>query len=331
MQQLVNDPETVVDEMLDGLVDMSPNRLRRLENTDVIVRRDAPVDNKVGIITGGGSGHEPMHAGYIGPGMLDGAAAGAIFTSPPATDFRDLVEAVDDGMGVLAIIKNYEGDIMNFETATELAPSTEVEKIIVDDDVAVSEDTDKTGRRGVAGTILVHKIVGAKAAQGAPFEEVKSVAEKAVDNVASMGVALSSCTPPSKGSPTFDLPKEEVELGIGIHGEPGIERVELDSADDVTERLTEKIVHDLGISNGDSVAALVNGLGNTPLSELYIVNRKLNDILEDSDIEVTENFVGEYCTSLDMRGCSITLLDVDDELEELLTEPASTPGFTIEE
>jgi len=330
MEQLVNEPDAVVDEMLDGLVKANPDALRRPEDTDVVVRDDAPVEGKVSVITGGGSGHEPMHAGYIGSGMLDGAAAGAIFTSPSATEFRRLIDEVDEGAGILAVIKNYEGDIMNFETATDLTPNADVEMVVVDDDVAVSEETGKTGRRGVAGTIFVHKVAGAKAAQGGSLEEVKAVAEKAVDNVASMGVALSSCTPPEKGSPTFELGEEEVELGIGIHGEPGIEQTKLDSADAVTERLTEKVIEDLDLGDGDEVAAMVNGLGNTPLSELYVVNRKLHELLDEVGVRVANNYVGEYCTSLDMRGCSITLLDLNDELAELLAEPAATPEFTVE-
>lgn len=331
MKRFVNDPAAVVDEMLNGFVAAHDGRVRRLDDTDLVVRSDAPIEGKVSVVSGGGSGHEPMHAGYVGSGMLDGAAAGAIFTSPPATEFADLIDEVDDGSGILAVIKNYEGDIMNFETAVDLVGDADVETVIVDDDVAVSEETDKTGRRGVAGTILVHKIAGAKAAQGASLSEVRKVAERVIENVASMGVALTSCTPPEKGSSTFQLGDEEIELGIGIHGEPGIERTQLDSADEVTEQLAAPVVEDLELSAGDEVAVIVNGLGNTPLGELYVVNRKLDDILSDADVDVYRSLVGEYCTSLDMSGCSITLLELDEELKELLDYPAATPTLTIRE
>lgn len=331
MKRFINDPAAVVDEMLDGFVAAHDGRVHRPDDTNLIVRSDAPVEGKVSIVTGGGSGHEPMHAGYVGPGMLDGAAAGAIFTSPPATEFVDLINEVDDGSGVLAVIKNYEGDIMNFETAIDLAGDANVETVIVDDDVAVSEETDKTGRRGVAGTVLVHKITGAKAAQGASLSEVRGVAEKVIENVASMGIALTSCTPPEKGRPTFQLGDEEIELGIGIHGEPGIKRTQLDSADEVAEQLAAPVVEELELGSGDEVAVIVNGLGTTPLSELYVVNRMLNEILSDADIDIYRSLVGEYCTSLDMSGCSITLLELDKELKELLDHPAATPALTIRE
>lgn len=330
-KKLHNDPTEYVSEMLEGFVAAHPNRVRRLDGTDVVVRSDAPVDGKVGVVTGGGSGHEPMHAGYIGEGMLDGAAAGAIFTSPSATDMQQLIEACDGGAGVLAVIKNYEGDIMNFEVASDLAADTEYEQVVVDDDVAVSEAEDRTGRRGVAGTVFVHKVAGAKADQGASLSEVAAVAEKAIDNVASMGVALSSCITPETGEPTVDLGADEIELGIGIHGEPGVERTEHQSADAITERLATEVVEDLDLASGDEVVAMVNGLGATPQGELYIVARELDRLLNDRSVTVYDAWVGEYCTSLDMAGCSITLLRLDDELRELLDHPVETPGLTVGE
>ncbi|MFC6723768.1 dihydroxyacetone kinase subunit DhaK [Halobium palmae] len=323
MKKLVNDPADVVDEMLAGFV-ACEDGVERLPDTDVIVRSDAPVDGKVGVVTGGGSGHEPMHAGYVGEGMLDGAAAGAIFTSPPATEMSELIAAADGGEGVLAIIKNYEGDIMNFDTAAELA-GVEYDQVIVDDDVAIADSTERTGRRGVAGTVFVHKVAGAMADRGEPLDEVKRVAEKAIDNVASMGVALTSCITPEKGEPTVDLNDDEIEIGIGIHGEPGVERTEIQPADEITDRLTGDVVDDLNLDDGSEAVAMVNGLGGTPLSELYVVARRLDQVLDDRSIDVHDVWVDEYCTSLDMAGCSVTLLELDDELRGLLEHPVSTP------
>jgi dihydroxyacetone kinase-like protein len=327
MKKLINESTDVVEEMLEGMV-ASEAGLQRLVDTDIIVRSDAPVEGKVGVVTGGGSGHEPMHAGYVGEGMLDGAAAGPIFTSPPATDMQKMIESADSGEGVLAIIKNYEGDLMNFDTAAELA-DVEYEQVVVNDDVAVSEAEDRTGRRGVAGTVFAHKIAGAMADRGEPLIEVKRVAEKVIDNVASMGVALSSCVTPEKGEPTVELGDNEIELGIGIHGEPGVERTELQTADEITDRLTADVLDDLDIGGDNEVAVMINGLGGTPLSELYIVARRADQILANRAIDVWDIWVDEYCTSLDMAGCSITLLELDDELRELLEHPVSTPGLTI--
>lgn len=330
MKKLVNDPSAVVDEMLEGFVAAHSEHLRRLDGTDVVLRAEGPEPGTVGVVTGGGSGHEPMHAGFVGDGMLDGAAAGAIFTSPPATDMREMIEAADAGEGVLVIIKNYEGDIMNFDTAAELADA-EFASVVVDDDVAISEAEDRTGRRGVAGTVFVHKVAGAKAAEGASLEDVKSVAEKTIDNVASMGVALSSCITPEKGEPTVDLADDEMELGIGIHGEPGVERTEIQSANDITDRLAGEVIDDLAVDGDSEVVAMVNGLGGTPLSELYVVARRLEEILAEQDVTVYDQWVGEYCTSLDMAGCSITLLELDDELRELVDRPVATPALTVTE
>lgn len=328
MRKLINDPDDVVDEMIDGMID-AHDGLRRVGDTGVVTRSDAPVSGKVGVVTGGGSGHEPMHAGYVGRGMLDGAAAGAVFTSPPATDFKEMIEACDGGSGVFAVLKNYEGDLMNFDTGADLAETEDVETVVVDDDVSLPDETDRTGRRGVAGTVFVHKVAGAKADRGATLDAVADVARKAVDNVATMGVALSSCVTPGKGEPTFELPSGEMELGIGIHGEPGIERTPIRSADEITQELSEHVLDELELASGDEVAVMVNGLGGTPLGELYIVRRQLGAILRDRDVVVDQSWVGEYCTSLDMRGCSITALRLDEELKSLLNHPVATPGLTV--
>ena len=330
MKKLINDPDDVVDEMLDGMTAAYPDRLRRLPDTQVVVRNDAPVAGKVALVTGGGSGHEPTHAGYIGDGMLDGAAAGDVFSSPTADEFEELIEACDAGDGILAIIKNYEGDVMNFETAIELAEmeGVEVESVVVDDDVAVEDSLYTSGRRGVCGTILVHKAAGAKAAEGADLSEVKRVAEKVVDNVGTMGTALTSCVTPEKGEPTFDLGDDEIELGIGIHGEPGTERTEMMSADEITDALTEAILDDLDLGAGQEVLTVVNGMGGTPQMELFVVNRRLQELLGEREVETWDSWVGDYMTSLDMAGASITVCAVDDELKELLGAPADTPALS---
>jgi len=330
MKKLINDPDDVVDEMLDGMVAAHPDRLRRLPDTQVVVRTDAPLE-KVGVVSGGGSGHEPTHAGYIGDGMLDGAAAGDVFSSPTADEFEELIDACDGGEGVLAVVKNYEGDVMNFETAIELAEleGVEVETVVVDDDVAVEDSLYTSGRRGVCGTILVHRAVGAKAAEGADLAEVQRVGQKVVDNVGTMGMALTSCVTPEKGEPTFDLGEDEIELGIGIHGEPGTERTGTMAADEVADELAESVLADLELDEGQEVLTIVNGMGGTPLMELYVVNRRLQELLDDRGLDTWDAWVGDYMTSLDMAGCSITVCAVDDELKELLGAPADTPALTV--
>jgi dihydroxyacetone kinase-like protein len=331
MKKLINDPDDVVDEMLDGMVAAYPDQVRRLSDTKVLVRDDAPVDGKVGIVSGGGSGHEPTHAGYLGDGMLDGAAAGEVFTSPTADELEELVAAADSGEGVLMVIKNYEGDVMNFETAGEMVEmeGTDVAQVVVDDDVAVEDSLYTSGRRGVCGTILVHKAAGAKAAEGADLEEVQRVGQKVIDNVGTMGMALTSCVTPEKGEPTFDLPEDEIELGIGIHGEPGVERTDVMSADEITAELTESVLEDLDLDEGQEVMTIVNGMGGTPQMELFVVNRKLQEILGDHGLETWDAWVGDYMTSLDMEGCSVTVCAVDEELKELLGAPADTPALTV--
>jgi len=332
MKKLINEPEDVVDEMLDGMT-AAHDGLRRLDGLEVVVRDDAPVEGKVGLVSGGGSGHEPTHGGYVGEGMLDGAAAGEIFTSPTADQLSEMVQACDGGEGVLCVVKNYEGDVMNFETAGEMADmeGVEVEQVVVNDDVAVEDSLYTSGRRGVCGTILVHKVAGAKAAAGGDLSEVARVAQKVVDNVGTMGTALTSCVTPGKGEPTFDLGEDEIELGIGIHGEPGTERVGQMPADEITENLTGQVLDDLDLDAGTEVVTIVNGMGGTPLSELYVVNRELQGLMDEHNLAVWDQWVGDYMTSLDMMGCSITVCAVDDEIKELLAAPANTPALTVPE
>jgi len=331
MKKLLNNPEDAVDEMLEGMIAAYPEQLRRLDGTEVLVRADGPVDGKVGLVSGGGSGHEPTHAGFIGDGMLDGAAAGQIFTSPTADQLSDMVQACDGGEGVLCIVKNYEGDVMNFETAGEMAAMEDVEvrQVVVNDDVAVEDSLYTSGRRGVAGTILVHKAAGAKAAEGASLDEVVEVAEKVVDNIGTMGVALTSCVTPDKGEPTFDLGEDEIELGIGIHGEPGTERTDMMSADEITEHLTERVIEDLELDEGQEILTIVNGMGGTPMSELFVVNRKLQEVVGEHGLETYDAWVGDYMTSLDMMGCSITVCAVDEELKALFEATADTPALKV--
>lgn len=329
MKKIINAPEAVVAEMLEGMVAAHPEYLRKVEGYNCLVRADAPVAGKVGIISGGGSGHEPAHGGLVGKGMLDGACAGNVFSSPTPDHFHAAAKAVDSGAGVLMVIKNYSGDLMNSEMAAEMADmdGVRVERVIVNDDVAVENSTWTTGRRGIAGTVFVHKVAGAKAAQGASLAEVKAAAEKAVANVRSMGIALTPCIVPAAGKANFSLADDEMEVGMGIHGEPGISRCLLQPADAVTATMVNQVVADLPFQAGDEVAVMVNGLGATPLMELYIVNRKVSLMLAEKGIKVHRTYVGEFMTSLEMAGCSVTLLRLDAELKTLLDYPADTPAF----
>lgn len=324
MKKIINHPEHVVTEMLDGMVAAHPDLLQRLPNTQVVLRKGAPISGKVGLVSGGGSGHEPAHAGYVGAGMLDAAVAGEVFTSPTPDQVLAAIQAADSGQGVLLIIKNYSGDVMNFEMAAELAQAEgiQVETVIVDDDVAVENSTYTTGRRGIAGTVFVHKIAGAMAETGAPLAEVKRVAEKAIRRVKSMGMALTPCTVPAAGKPGFQLGENEMEVGMGIHGEPGIKRVTIAPADDIATTLVTPLLQELSCQEGDRVAVMINGLGATPLMELYILNRKVAQLLQEQKLEVADTKVGEYMTSLEMAGCSVSLLKLDDELESLYHAPA---------
>ena len=329
MKKVINVPEQVVEEMLQGVVAAHPQYVRRVEGFDVIVRAQAPVQGKVALVSGGGSGHEPSHGGFVGKGMLDGAVAGAVFTSPTPDQVYEAVKNVDGGKGVLLVIKNYTGDIMNFEMAAEMADADgiKVEKVVVNDDVAVENSTWTTGRRGIAGTVFVHKIAGAKAETGASLAEVKTVAEKVIANVRSMGMALAPCTVPAAGKPSFVLGEDEMEIGMGIHGEPGTHRETVKTADEIAAHLLDKIFADIALAAGDEVAVLVNGLGATPLMELYVVNRNGAETLAATGIKTAKTFVGNYMTSLEMAGFSITLLKLDAELKELLLAPADTPAL----
>lgn len=331
MKKIINDPNLVVQDMLEGFVAAHPNDVKLIPNTTVVARFDAPISNKVGLVSGGGSGHEPAHAGYVGQGMLDAAVAGEVFTSPTPDQILEAIKAVDGGAGVFLIIKNYTGDVMNFEMAAELAEAEgiNVQQVIVNDDVAVEDSSFTTGRRGIAGTVFVHKIAGAKAELGASLEEVKSVAEKVVANVRSIGMALTPCTVPAAGEPSFELQENEMEIGIGIHGEPGIERKAITTANEIATELTQKVLEDMELASGEEVAVMVNGLGATPEMELYIVNKKVNEVLTEKGIKIYDTFVGEYMTSLEMAGCSVTLLKVDEELKGLLDAESKAPAFRV--
>ncbi|OXT09026.1 dihydroxyacetone kinase subunit DhaK [Thermoanaerobacterium thermosaccharolyticum] len=329
MKKLINNPDEVVKEMISGLLYAYPSYLRKLDNVDVVVRKASPIEGKVGLVSGGGSGHEPTHAGYVGTGMLDAACCGAVFTSPTPDQVYEAIKAVDGGKGVLLIIKNYTGDVMNFEMAKEMAEmdGIKVSEVIVNDDVAVENSTYTQGRRGIAGTIFVHKIAGAKAEEGAELEEVKEVAERVINNLRSMGMAFTPCTVPAAGKPSFTLEENEIEIGIGIHGEPGTHREKMKSAKEIVGELMDKIVSDLPFEKDDEVALMINGLGSTPLSELFIANKEANEYLMGKNINVYKTYVGEYMTSLEMSGFSISLLKLDDELKSLLDASADTPAF----
>ncbi len=298
-------------------------------NPDFVVRVGAPFKGKVGVISGGGSGHEPMHGGFVGKGMLDAACPGAVFTSPVPDQMLAATQAVDGGAGVLHIVKNYTGDIMNFEMAAELAAveGIEVAVVVTNDDVAVKDSLYTAGRRGVGVTVLLEKIVGAAAEGGANLAEVKRIAQKVNAQGRSMGMALTSCVVPHAGKPTFDLPEDEMEIGIGIHGEPGRRRQKIASAAEVAEMLAAPILEDLPFQSGDSVLAFMNGMGGTPLIELYIVYNELAKILKGRGISIGRNLVGSYITSLEMAGCSITLVKLDDELTKLWDAPVLTPAL----
>jgi len=325
MKKFINDVENVENEMLEGMAFAYPEYVTRLDGFDVLVRTEKKV-GKVALVSGGGSGHEPAHGGYVGKGMLDAAVAGAMFTSPTPDQVFEAIKAVDAGQGVLLVIKNYTGDIMNFEMSEELAEAEGINivSVVTNDDVAVEDSLYTTGRRGVAGTIFVHKIAGAKAETGASLEDVKTIAEKVISNVRTMGVALKPCTVPAAGKPGFELSDNEMELGIGIHGEPGIERKPLQKADVIVDYLMARILKDLDLPVDSEVAVMINGAGATPPMELYILNRRVHHILTEKGIKIFKTFVGDYMTSIDMAGASITLLKLDAELKELLLAEADT-------
>ncbi|WP_280263569.1 dihydroxyacetone kinase subunit DhaK [Nocardia wallacei] len=329
MKKLINDPAEVVAQALAGMAAAHPE-LRVDEKYRLVLRGDAPVPGMVGLVSGGGAGHEPRHGGFVGPGMLDAACAGEVFTSPVPDQIQAATTAVDAGAGVLHIVKNYTGDVMNFEMAAELAAAesgTEVVSVVVNDDVAVQDSLYTAGRRGVGGTVLVEKLAGAAAAEGRPLAEVAAVASRVNANSRSMGMALTSCTVPAAGKPTFDLPGTEMEIGIGIHGEPGRRRAPLAPAREIAEMLVQPVVSDLPFVKGDSVICFVNGMGGTPLLELYVVYNEVARILRGRGVEIARSLVGPYITSLEMAGCSVTLTKVDDELLRLWDAPVRTPAL----
>lgn len=329
MKKLINDPANVVAETLAGFQAAHADLVTVHFDPDYVVRADAPVKGKVGLVSGGGSGHEPLHAGYVGKGMLDAAVPGAVFTSPTPDPILEATKAVDGGAGVLHIVKNYTGDVLNFETAAEMAEMEDikVKAIVVNDDVAVENSTWTAGRRGVGGTVMVEKIAGAAAERGDDLDAVLAIATRVNDNVRSMGMALTACTVPHAGKPSFDLGEDEIEIGIGIHGEPGRHRVPMAPADTITEMLVAPILEDMKPEAGSKVLLFVNGMGGTPEAELYIVYNHARKVLQDAGLEVARSLVGNYITSLEMQGCSITVLKLDDELTELWDAPVLTPAL----
>jgi dihydroxyacetone kinase-like protein len=328
MKKLINDAADLVPEALRGMALAHPELRVDLQNR-IVFRGDAPVRGKVGLISGGGSGHEPLHGGFVGPGMLDAACAGEVFTSPVPDQMLEATRGVDGGAGVLHIVKNYTGDVMNFEMAAELAAADDIEvaSVVTDDDVAVQDSLYTAGRRGVGVTVLLEKIAGAAADEGRNLSGVTEIAQRVNASGRSMGMALTSCTVPAAGRPTFDLPDDQIEVGIGIHGEPGRRRVPAAPAREVAEMLVEPILADLDFTGGDGVLAFVNGMGATPLLELYLMFAEVSGILEKSGVRVARSLVGSYITSLDMAGCSVTLLKLDDELLRLWDAPVNTPGL----
>lgn len=328
MKKIINNPEQVVEEMLQGMVKAHPEYIKRVDGFDVVARTIKPV-SKVALISGGGSGHEPSHGGFVGTGMLDAAIAGDVFTSPTPQQVFGAIKAADNGNGVLMVIKNYSGDVMNFEMAAELADMEDikVEQVIVNDDVAVEDSLYTTGRRGIAGTIFIHKIAGAAAEAGKDIGEVKLVAEKVIANVRSMGMSLSPCTIPAVGKPGFELPENKMEIGLGIHGEPGTHQDDIKTSKEIAKILTDRIFEDMTFEDDDEVAILINGLGGTPAMELYIANNDVKNIFDEKGIKVYKTMVGNFMTSLEMVGYSISVLKLDKELKGYLDATADTIAF----
>lgn len=329
MKKFINAVGDVEKEMIQGILKAYPDKIKALDCEGVLVRKEKN-ENKVAIISGGGSGHEPSFGGYVGKGMLDGVIAGAIYTSPAADSIYEAIKAVATQKGVLMIPMNYTGDIMNFEMAAEMAEmeGIKTDMVVTNDDVAVDNSLYTVGRRGVAGTVFVHKIAGAMAETGASLEEVKAVAEKANANVRTMGVAINPSTIPAAGKPGFELSDDEMEVGIGIHGEPGVRKEKLKSANEIVDMLLEKILSDLDFSGSD-VAVMVNGSGGTPLMELYLINNHVHDVLLSKGIKIYKTFVGNYMTSIEQEGFSLTLLKLDEQLKGLLDAPTDTPAMKV--
>lgn len=327
MKKIINKVENILHEMLEGISKAHPDILEKVENYSIIKRKE--IKNKVNLISGGGSGHEPAHAGYVGYGMLDAAVAGEIFTAPTPDQILEAIKIVSSDKGVLLIIKNYTGDIMNFEMAAEMAEmeGIKIEKVIVNDDIAMEDSTYTIGRRGVAGTIFIHKITGAAAEDDLSLDEVKRISEKAIKNTKTLGMSLGSCIVPASGKASFELGEDEIEMGLGIHGEPGTHKEKLKTADEHVVYMLNKILEEQKLYENEKVAVLINGLGATPLMELYIVNRKVSKMLEERKITVVDTLVGNYMTSLEMPGFSITILKLDTELEKYLKFKAKTPAY----
>jgi dihydroxyacetone kinase DhaK subunit len=331
MKKILNQPKDFVPEMLEGLMKAHPDQLTYVAgDLHCVVRVDAPVKGKVGLATGGGSGHLPVFLGYVGKGMLDGCAVGDVFQSPSADQMFEVTKRINGGKGVVYIFGNYYGDVMNFDMAAEMAGMEDisVQMVLVKDDVVSAPPTEAHRRRGVAGMVFAFKVAGAKADQGGSQDEVVAVAQKALDNIRSMGVALSPCTVPMAGKPTFTIAEDEMEIGMGIHGEPGMKREKLQSADQIAERMTLAILEDLQPHRGDRLAVMVNSLGATPREELYILYRRVHGLLMERGLSVYRTYIGEFATSMEMAGASLTFFRLDDELAALLDAPAHTPFFT---
>ena len=327
MKKIINEVAKVEDQMIQGMIKAYPNHVRKLDCGNVVVRAKKK-EGKVALISGGGSGHEPAHGGFVGEGMLDAAVAGAVFTSPTPDQIYEGIKAISTDKGVLMVIKNYTGDVMNFEMAAEMAEADgiRIKQVVVNDDVAVKDSLYTVGRRGVAGTIFVHKIAGAKAEEGADLDAVQAIAQKVINNVRTMGMAIRPCTVPAAGKPGFELSDDEMEVGIGIHGEPGTHREPIKPADEIVNMLLDKILADLDYTDSE-VAVMINGAGGTPLMELFIINNRVADVLAEKGIKVYKTLVGDYMTSIEMEGFSISILKLDDELKALLDAPADTPAY----
>ena len=329
MKKIINDPNNVVKEMLQGMAKANPSLVYAGPGIEVISRREKK-QGKVGIISGGGSGHEPTHAGYVGRGMLDAAVSGNVFASPSPDRIIEGIKLADSGQGVLMVIKNYSGDIMNFQMAGELAQTEGIitDYVVVKDDVAVPDSTYSTGRRGIAGTVFVHKIAGAAAERGRSLAEVKTAAQKTIGNIRSMGMAMTPCILPGVGKAGFILAEDEVEIGMGIHGEPGVSRETITPAKELADKLVGRILEDFDFKDSE-VAVMVNGLGGTPLMELHILYNEVEKIVTQKGIRIYKAFTGNYMTSLEMAGCSVTLFKLDDELKEYLDDPSEAPAFRV--
>ena len=326
MKKILNTPETLVIEMCEGMVAAHPDKLAFSKRHKLLMRKKLN-SNKVSLISGGGSGHEPAHAGYVGEGMLDVAVCGDVFASPSTIQVYNAIVDTESDKGTLLIIKNYSGDIMNFEAAAEMAEDDDdivVGKVYVNDDVAVKDSLYTVGRRGVAGTVYVHKIAGAAAEEGQSLEEVTTVAQKVIDHVRSIGFAFTSCTVPAKGTPTFELAETDIEFGVGIHGEPGVARQTMKTSDALAKDCVDLLMADLPFIEGDEVALMINGFGATPLQELYVFNNSIRKLLAEKNITIYDTMVGNYMTAIDMAGASVTMLKLDDELKAYLDAPVNT-------